>query len=366
MNSKDLLLDDGTYLKWFSKTYKKYINKTIVIYGKRKSGKSVIVDEIMYVCRNHIAFIYVIAKSVTSNNPYLGKVPKNCIKANITKEWLEDFLKYQQNRAYIYNTANDMKYLKKVFNKISTPKTKLLETKIKNQAYTFINRIRHQSDNYGKIKEDILKIQKQESKKLFEMYKSVIHFYQTKLLNMIDKKLLDKQEICVVKYWDFKPHVMVVFDDCASKFKQWCKESTIIKEMFYEGRHYYITLVITTQSDKEVVSELRANTSISIFTTDQSAICSFQRKSDAYPKHIKKRAELCVKRTFTKDTTHGHNYKKLVYDNDEDEPFFYTIADLYDEFKIGCPALWEMDNKIEQSKEGKQDTTEFFDKYCEL
>jgi hypothetical protein len=367
MNTKDLLLEDGSYISWFKKKPDNFINKTIVIYGKRKSGKSVIVDEIMHICKSNIVFIYVIAKSVTANNPYLGKVPTNCIKSDVTKEWLEDFLKIQQNRASIYNTANDIKNLTSVFNRIKTNNLILLEERIKSEAALYINRIKTNTElNYGKIKEDIAKIQKIKSKQLIELYKINIRLYKSKLLTMIDNKELAKEEICVVKYLDFKPHVMLIFDDCASKFKEWCKSSTIIKEMFYEGRHYYITLVITTQSDKEVVSELRQNTSISIFTTNQAAICSFSRQSDAYPKYIKKRAEICVNRIFTNETSNGINYKKLIYDNDADDPFFYTIADIYDDFQIGCKALWDLDKKLEEQKNQIDCTTEFFDRYYDL
>ena len=180
---------------------------------------------------------------------------------------------------------------------------------------------------------------------------------------------LTEEELCCVNYLDFKPHVLLIFDDCASIFKKWVKESTVIKEMFYNGRHYYITIIITAQDDKEIVSELRKNAIINIFTTHQSAQANFTRSANAYPKHERERADLCIKKIFKQDSQ-KKNFKKLVYvQNNDDDPFYYTIADLYGNFRVGCPALWKLDEKINESKPSinhSDGAGQFFAKYYNI
>ena len=54
---------------------------------------------------------------------------------------------------------------------------------------------------------------------------------------------------------DFNPNIMLILDDCASQFKKWYKKSSIIKQIFYEGRWRFFTTVITAQDDKEIDSD---------------------------------------------------------------------------------------------------------------
>ncbi len=358
---KSLTLSNGETIGWFPKKYTNYLNKTIVVYGKRGSGKSFIVDEIMYLCRDHIPFLYVIAKSVTANNPYKGKVPVNCIKSSASKEWMEDFLKFQQNRAEMYNIANTIDILRSTFQKIRDSRSVLIEKKIIADANAYKQKIQlNPNYNFGKKKEDMHKVDQIMKTSLIELYKNHIRFSKAKLLEMVKQRKLTREETCAVQYLDFKPHVLLVFDDCASKLKEWCTKSTTIKELFYEGRHYYITFIITTQSDKELASEFRQNADLRVFTTDQSAISSFGRASDAYPKQTRDLAEICVERIFRSETKHGKNYKKLIY---FDDTFYYTIADEHTDFKMGCSALWNIDQKIQMKKNERNGTSEFFEKY---
>lgn len=60
--------------------------------------------------------------------------------------------------------------------------------------------------------------------------------------------------------------MMLIFDDCAAKIKSFVKTSDTLKEIFYNGRHWYFSLVLTAQDDKEIETELRKNTAVSIFT----------------------------------------------------------------------------------------------------
>jgi hypothetical protein len=58
----------------------------------------------------------------------------------------------------------------------------------------------------------------------------------------------------------------------------------------------------------------------------------------------------------------------MVYaQTNAEDPFFYMISDIYDDFKIGCPALWKLDEMIEEAKSNPEDDQySFFNRYHKL
>ncbi len=366
MNNKDLYLEDGTTLKWFNRTYENFLNKTTLIYGRTQSGKSTIVLEIMHMLKDHISIPFIVSQSNAAD--FIGKIPKNCIKPSITKEWLEEFLLAQKGRASLYNKANDMRTLKSLFDKIKTAQADNMENMLIKMADKYIYNIESNPKlDYSAKREQVKAIQEMQVKKLVELYKTNIRTYKHVLDGMVDK--LSRDEICCLNYLDFVPNALLVFDDCASVFKKWVKESTVIKEIFYAGRWAYITFIITSQDDKEIESELRKNAIVSFFTTSQAAIANFTRASNAYPKHEKLRADLCARRIFKgSDTVKTKNFKKMVYVQNREDPFMYIIADICDDFRMGCPAVWALDEKIEETKSGNnnEELQGFFSRYYQI
>ena len=360
---KDLLLSDGSFLRYLKKDYKFYLNQTTLLFGQTASGKSTIINDIMYMCKDYIPNIFVICLSVVtvSSSDYYNKIPTNCIKSTVTKEWLEDLMRIQKGRASIYKTASDRATQKRVFDKIATSNEFALENDILNKSNSFINIINNNSKlDFAQKKEQISEIEDIRNKHLKELYKTHIRKNKIRLETRND---LTKEEICCVKNLDFNPNLMLILDDCASSFKKWVKESTIIKEMFYMGRHSFITLIISSQDDKEIESELRKNAIITIFTTSQAANANFCRASNSYSKLIKQRADLCTNRVFNNQS--NRNHKKLVYHSkSHQDNFYYTIADLYPQFRMGCNSIWELDKGIsELNKESNADESHFFTQY---
>ncbi|MGL5934505.1 MAG: hypothetical protein ACRCZI_02660 [Cetobacterium sp.] len=362
--NKDLLLEDGTQLKWFNRSNECYLNKTTLIYGQTNSGKSTIIDEIMYLCKDYIVGIFVICQStvIPTSSPYYKKVPINCIKNSVTKEWLEKMMEIQKGRAAIYDTANDLGTLKKVCSRLSNNDIIRNESIINLETNRCTERIRNNNKiDFAEKKAQITHVESIRDSNLINVYKNAIRKYNVDLESING---LSPEERCCIKFIDFNPNIMIVYDDCASMFKKWVKSSPIIKEMFYNGRHYYITQVIGLQDDKEADSELRKNARVSIFTTAQAATANFTRTSNSYSKSEKTRAAHCIKKIFTSDI-HSvvKNYKKLVYQQQNNDPFNYMIADVYDHFQMGSESLWKIDEMISE-KSGKVGIENaFFSKY---
>jgi hypothetical protein len=366
--NKDLVLADGSRLKWFKKDYKNFLNKTTLIYGRTQSGKSTIIDECLYLCKDHLAAVFVICQSsvTVTSSPYYGKIPDNCIKSDVTMEWLEKFMEIQKGRAAIYKTANDLAILKAVFDKVKTSADNQMYECINNKAEQFTRKINENSKtDYAQKYEQFKKLNSERDTHLTALYKSIIRKNKSKLLAING---LSNEERCCINYIDFNPNIALILDDCASKFKKWTRESSIISELFYNGRHSYVTQFISLQDDKEIDSQLRKNALVSIFTTNTASNANFSRAANSYPRSEKHYAELCAEKVFNAVENSGMNYKKLVYlsNTDAANPFAYMIADIYEPFKVGSQSLWELDEKISLQNGGHVNENKFFKKFCVL
>jgi hypothetical protein len=362
--NRNLILDDGSDLAFLEKRYIHYLNRTTIIYGRTQSGKSTIIDEIMYIIKDFISVPFIICQSsiTITSSPYYGKIPNNCIKTGVTKEWMEEFVEKQKGRAAIFKTANDMAVLRSVFNRVKNQQASIMERRINDVSESHVNNINNNTRfDFAQKRDRLLEILKLKNEELINLYKNTIRRSKAALE---DSNGLSTDELCCVNYLDFNPNVLIVFDDCASAFKKWVKESPAIKEMFYNGRHAFITQIIACQDDKEMDSELRKNALVSIFTTNQAATANFERASNSYSKPEKQRANMCIKRIFNDSSNSGRNYKKLIYlQNSDGDPFRYTIADIYDNFRIGGNAIWELDGKIDATKKNLDSSSTFFNMY---
>jgi hypothetical protein len=208
-------------------------------------------------------------------------------------------------------------------------------------------------------------IKKSRDEALVVLYKKFIRAFRVELDGIRPKMTRECQ--LVIKFLDFMPHALLVFDDCAFMIKQWVKESNSMKDLFYQGRHNYTTILLGSQADKELDPEIRKNANISIFTTFQDVISSFTKASNCFPDRDRKRAELCAHAVFMPDGVPSNdNFQKLVYTrSDVHNPLRYTIADLHDdeEHKIGASCVWELDEILYPRDDEKQSEARIFDKY---
>lgn len=365
-DGKHLILRDGSRLQWLEKDYKYYLRKMTLVYGGSGTGKSTILDDIMWLLKPYIPVCFVIAPTNSSNQAFTGKVPKRFIKdgrdLNKLVEWLEKFVARQKNTAQIYMNANNLKNLKVLFDKVSDSQAKELEKSIIRKADDSLIFIESSEElNFAQKKTQKSAIKVERDNMLRKVYKTSIRFHKVSLEK---SSSLSKKEKATLTFLDINPHVLLVLDDCASKFKKLYKMTTAIKEIFYEGRQSFITTIITTQDDKEIDSELRKNSMINIFTTAQTATAAFERSSNSYPKHVKERSKLCIETVFKQDIKKAKHYQKLIYIQNLTDPFRYTIADLYDDYRMCSDAIWEFEEKIGSNERGDElENNPFFERY---
>jgi hypothetical protein len=138
MDDRSLHLSDRSKLRWLPKKYQHYLNRTTIVYGRTNSGKSTIIEEIMYLCKDHIPTVFVVAPTNTSNNAYTDKIPHQFIRKELNVDWLDKLLTRQKNSAGVYINANRIEVLKSLFNKVSDDTSRVLELSIINKAHSSI------------------------------------------------------------------------------------------------------------------------------------------------------------------------------------------------------------------------------------
>lgn len=358
-DDRSLFLSDKTKLHWLPKTYKHYLNRTTIVYGRTNSGKSVIIEEIMKLCKDHIPTIFVISPTNSANNTYTNTVPPQCIKKELDAEWIERLLTVQRNKSELYINANKLENLKALFDKVADESAQIMERSTTQKAQNSIVYIEESNMEFSDKKTQKAQILSNRDEMLKKLYKTVIRHNKIALEKISN---LNSAQKGTLEFLDLNPNVMFILDDCASTFKKLYKKTTAIKEIFYEGRWYHFTTIISAQDDKEIDSELRKNTTISIFTTAQSATSNFERSSNGYPKHEKLRAKTCTQAVFNQDDNDIKHYQKLVYLQGDSDPFRYTIADMYDDFRMGSDKLWELTDRFKEAK-GRLKNNPIYEKY---
>lgn len=361
-----IICQNNLVLKPIEKDYKYYLNRTTLIFGRTNSGKSTILNEILYICKNYIPNVWVISRTNNLNDNFSKMVPKLFIKKDLNNDFLFNFLERQKSLTSIYKMVNDVNNLYSLFIKIASSSDKNIYSKIniiKNTAIDYVNNNKYDFDNY---RNEISKIKKMIDDKKISFMKNVID----KNKDNINKETLTKKDKNIIHYLYLNPNTLIVLDDCASSFKLWyksCKQDVRsvkygnpIKSLFYEGRWMNVTLIITAQDDKEIDPELRKNALVSIFTTEESVMSSFTRTANSHPPYIRKKAEIFSRAIF--GDKNKNNYKKLVYLKIHGEcPFRYVIASLYDNFKMGSKYIWELSKKILEQKNNEENNKYLID-----
>lgn len=152
-------------------------------------------------------------------------------------------------------------------------------------------------------------------------------------------------------------NMFLIMDDCLSDVGQWKKEKSI-KQLFYEGRHYKITLLLTCQSPLGIPHDLRGNVDY-IFLCRNSKVIE-QRKcwehfAGMFPT-FKQFQTMFIE--FTK------NRGCMVIDalsqstDLADQVFYYNPKSLnepdWNDFKLCNKKLWAIDKQI-NSNDNKDD-----------
>lgn len=341
-----------------------FINKMTLLYGASDSGKSTILWAIMWILQYIIPHVYCISPTNAANKAFDGRIAAKMIcpgtDEKTTISFLERVVTRQRDITEIYERVNNKNVLASIFKRCAGSKLKSSVKALENNLGNILRIIRNMDIDFDEKEKISTEARETTNKKIIDIYKKRISKKQ-KTLTLLGG--FDEYQSFCIKFINTNPHCLLIFDDCASRFKTWVKKSTIIKQIFYEFRQYNGATIVCTQSDKDIDSEFRGNAMLSIFTTDQSAMANFSRKSNHYPKATTELAFDFIQGLYPLGKDGKKHHRKLVYAKGATNPFSFIKADKYPKFRMGAKVHWKYVDEIQERTPEAADSNAIMKKY---
>lgn len=145
------------------------------------------------------------------------------------------------------------------------------------------------------------------------------------------------------KYKDYDPRVILIFDDCM-KDKILARDP-IISEIFLNGRHFRITVLITMQYVLGILPSLRSNIDYAFMMYDSRKV-TLKKLHDNYASVIENYGTF--RRIFSSTTQH---YRAMVIDfgvksNTINDCVFWYKSCLHHDFRMCPTSLWKYNDII--------------------
>lgn len=342
-----------------------FVKKSTCLYGPSGTGKTVISIHAMNLMKDLFPRVILFAPTNQQNHDYDGIIPGPLIFGKPSLDFVGRIYEYQKMATDVYENANDVEILNGLFMKIATPRHKkyiylLLEAKKK-----ALSEIEHMSKTISDKKGKKREIEDAFKEKLREAYKNVIS--SGKNPDILAAQTLNKKERFSLKYRNYNPRVLIVFDDAMTEIGEIIKEghrlkNPVIQNFFYKGRHANITTMYTFQNDKGLDSELRKNAFNAIFTNKSEAVTYFSRPSNGFGPEEKKIAAAVCDEIFNEENE--KQFFKMIYvRNDNKHKFQYIAAEEHDGFKMCSSMVRKYCAKIEKKGTSFDTNNKFFKKF---
>lgn len=353
------------------------IDRTTVVYGPSKTGKTVIVKNIMKQVHGHIEQVLLVAPTEPSNRSYDGFVDPSLIhyrmylpdpadkrdtELKAAMRFLETVYKRQEMMAAIYTRANNPETLSALYARLSHAERKTGDryiASLERKRRRVVDSVRRQhARNPGQSDQKVKEVNEKFKKMLVLVYKKFLSPNVERLWKIAARsKDLNEDERYSLYYLHFNPRLLLIFDDCAAQLKPFFNKE-IFRKLFYQNRHSYITVAICCQDDTDLPTNLRKNAFISIFTEPIVCTSNFDRGSNQFPKATKAYVSEIVPEVFV-------GFRKLAYIREDDKrQHFYHLTCAYPRpFMFGSDALTELCAAVRSEGVTMDTENPFFEKF---
>lgn len=325
-----------------------FLDGLVIVYGARGSGKTTAVLNVMDSVKDEVEEVYIISQSAGANDQFGGFVPPRAIRTSMNKDWFNEMMIRQKTRSNIYHMTQDIKHLAGIFDIIATRRQKACRDQIMLSAEMFANKLEEKDLSAEYCRWEKMKIHDKMNKNLLALYQESI---RSNTIGIDNKSFTASQRVIIENIGMRAPRALFVIDDCSSMFKEWCRQSKDILEAVYNGRHYFLTLVITAQDDSEVDLKIRKNATVSIFADATSATANFNRGERS--KDDNKKARFVIEKIWRDKKEHNPGYRKLAFLSapQDGDPFKYAnFFRPIEPFKVGSPLFWELGEEAGKNK----------------
>lgn len=328
------------------------LDRSAVIYGPSGTGKSKIIVDIMAVLNPHIDQIIIICPTDAQNGTYSKNdmVPTPLIHYKLDDKLLETIWARQEMLAAVYVRANEYTHLNSLFNRLNLANVKSVLEKAQITKAAKIAEAQEQYTDPSRARKVIEDIENEYNKFFILVYKRYISANKDKL----SKMSLSPDEAFTLRYLDFNPRLLLIFDDCTADFKKLKsqKSKAIMGKLFFQNRWAFTTVIIACHGDKNLESDLRTNAFLSMWTNEGAANVFFNHDTNGFTKETAKMVSRWAPQVFK-------GFQKLVYVRDHDKFYKYT-ADVHSGFKFGSAAVRSYCKKIKSEGLTMDSNNEFY------
>jgi len=306
--------------------YKLFIDKITVLYGETKTGKSTILINILHTLQSHIEQIIVFAPTDPQNKTYSkGVVPLPLIHYTITLQLLQDIWDRQQMMAAVRQRANDLKVLKRLFDKLDLPNVRAKIAIAEQARATHIESIKQQYIDPDVIETKCTEISEKFNNLMVVIYKNFISKNEKQL-----RQGANEDELFVLDNLGFNHRMVIVFDDCTSMLKdKEIKNSRVFNDFFTCGRWAGLTILFGVHNDKILIPEIRTGAFVSIFTSKRCATAYFMTGTNYFDSETKAEAKRAIKQM--QEPENGHDRVAYLRENNK---FYICRASLFPKFSF--------------------------------
>jgi len=340
----NIIYAGGTAVPRIDDNQKYFLNHLTILYGPSGSGKSSIIMHILNTIRDVIPIALVCNPTNDLNGDYNGIIPNQCIYNDLTKELLQKIFVRQTNVIAMYKLVHDPKHLRSMYNLIADQPAKELAEKLDNILATGTSKI-NSSYEPEDIENALKDLHDRYNHKMVKLTRKFILQNMAKLNSM---ELTDLHKM-ILDNFVLNPNLLLLLDDCAANIKEW-KDLTETKQLFFQGRHFKVTTILTMQNEAIIPPPLRTNAHISIFTTNKIVNTYFAKASSGVGNDERKQIVKISNAIFASSDNDKPNYKKLVIMGQvikTENKIQYIIANPKKR-RFGSSAFWELCNQVKR------------------
>jgi hypothetical protein len=322
---------------------KYFLNVLTILFGPSGSGKSSLIMHILNTIRDVVPMGLVCCPTNATNGDYNKIIPAECIYDDLTADLMKKIFVRQSNVLAMYGMVRNLDILRPLFEMVADEAARAKISKLDRLIQDGIAKVRttYDPDEVESVVEDL---QGRYQKKAVKIMRACIKEHSQMLSGMG----LSEMQRLILNNLEINPNLLLIIDDCAASIKEW-RDLEETKQLFFQGRHFKVTTILTMQNESIIPVPLRSNAHISIFTTKKIATTYFLKASSGASPEERKRIEKIAAIVFAaNDDRNRPNYKKLVMFGSiigTEEKIQYMVANPMRK-RFGSNATWEMCNRM--------------------
>jgi len=198
-----------------------FLDKTTVIIGPEKSGKSTIIKDSLFHLKDHVGEIF------------------NISTEDLTNGTLEKLWQRAREKTSAYLAGNNMVLLEKVFTRLELDQINKDINDLIIGKNALIKHARSEYTDRNILNAKLDEIETQFTEIIKKIYKINIHNNKNILLNYD----LSCEECMCMEYLYFNPKTLIVLDGISSQIK-WLDDKTI-HDLLFRGRYNFVTFIVS-------------------------------------------------------------------------------------------------------------------------